>query len=268
MITIFLYDYGYQAYKYGFLSWLFQRFENKRTFNICVFVIGDEDGEFQRKSEHRGGRYCSSIDVIKLDNVKKEELNVPKLYNMGLKKYQNDSDICIFAQPDILFESSFLFRYMSFFEKAKLPYSVIGRYSISEKLESKIPIPEKHHFKRNFDWIFNSINIGVLNPITWGCIVGRTKHFIEVGGFDTELPIHWESDIDRRMVDYSRLNNLNNMSNFRFYNIFYGLSLIKSKEDAEYQQIFSSRFSTECFEKVSKKNYEKEIILEQKLISY
>lgn len=267
MITVFLHDYGFEESKFGFLSWIFQN--PNVIFNICLFVSSETDKEFYKNWSYKKTNVCKFVDIIDL-GISREEVNIPKMYNLGIKKY-SDSETLIFCAPNIMFQSSFLQNLINFLHISRLPYSVIGRYQlpnykwVGEKLQS----PEKFNYRRNLDWLFKDdiLNIGSLNPIPWGCIISKSEILKDIGGFDTNLLAHWEADIDRRAVDYCRNKNLHEMMCFRFYNTFYGVSIPISDLEWEYHKLFNEKHSEQCLNIIKEKKPE-DIILEDKLVSY
>lgn len=228
-VSVCLNDYGYKHSLFGFKSWLLQDYGY--PYQVIMNIINKEYvDKYEELTKNKSDNCIAKVNFV--DD--KKDFNIAKLNNIGLH-YSKDTEYTCFSEPDIVYSKYFLKNLVSFVEEEELPYCVVGRYKLTLEYKNLIKKnPNDYDLDENFEELFKEVKETEKNNlelITWGFSLGQTKLFYQLGGFDNRLITHSDADMDKRMSEYCRSEDINPMSDFRFTKFFYGLQLFVENQD-------------------------------------
>lgn len=245
-VSICLSDYGYDPFKQGFRSWVLQKCDF--PFQVVMNVLNEKRiEEYEKLSEDKPDNCTVVINKIEMDG----DFNMAVSNNIGLRK-SKDSFYTVFSEADIVYKFDFLSSIIKFIESkgVELPFCVIGRYPLSIEFRCVIKDPLEYTQESGFEGLFIPA-VTKVDPVPWGCWIGRTKLFYKLGGFDERLFTHFDADIDRRAVEFCRATKIHPMQDFRFFNIYYGLQM--PVENQVYRDGLYNYHASTCLEIVEGK---------------
>ena len=188
---------------YGFRSWITQNCE--ATYEV-VLNLFNYKAEFFNKLCDKKNPNCHV--VIKTYDPPKF-FNISAANNLGL--FVAQGDYVLFANSDIIYPSFFLNTFVDELQKRSLFYATAARVDLNKQQMQGIKPIEKYVLNETFDFLRGLENqpgsqcSQVRSPWT-----AKREIALIIGGFDSKILCHEDSEFNDRIMHYLRRTNQQN----------------------------------------------------------